>query len=137
MRKFHVVFPVLGLLIGCAEVPANNPFDPSTPASQQAFGAITGKLLLPPAEGPDDPGFDQSVLARGRVELWAAGGDDASPLADTTPDEEGAYLFEDVVAGRYCWWAPTRASTCASPTAPSPATRRPTACHRGRCATST
>ena len=77
-------------LLGCADVPADNPYDPEAPESVQARGTITGRIVLP-------DGFGARLLESARVHL--EGGREIPEAA--RPDEAGAFAFHDVVAGRY------------------------------------
>ena len=77
---------------GCSEAPATNPFDPATPAAQQASGRITGRLTVP-------AGFDPALLAEARAEIWLGAGE--QPLESQTPGEDGAFAFGPLTAGLY------------------------------------
>ena len=74
----------LCLLVGCADVGANNPFDPSTPASQQAPARVSGAASL-----PDD--FDAALLEGAVASLWRLDGGD-EPAATTVCCAEGSGL---------------------------------------------
>ena len=51
----------INALAGCAEVPATNPYDPTTPVAQQAKATIKGLITLP--EGDEDLSvFDAGVV---------------------------------------------------------------------------
>ncbi len=78
-------------LLGCSsEVDPTNPYDPQTPASQQAAGTVSGRVAL-----PED--FGAGRLVGGRVALVAA----EEALGEVELSESGAYRFEAVVAGPY------------------------------------
>ncbi len=72
--------------LGCSEVPATNPFDPSTPPSQQATATLSGHLTLP-------PGWSLEHLAGARVSL-ALG-------ANVGVDDEGAFWLEGLAPGNW------------------------------------
>ena len=50
------------LVVACSDVPATNPYDPSTPAAQQARGALRAALL--PPEGFAVPQGGQARIVR-------------------------------------------------------------------------
>lgn len=82
----------LWALGGCSEVGPTNPFDPATPAAQQAPGAISGSLTLP-------EGYAASALEAARVTLRALQADATPRTTDLASD--GAFAFDDVPAGPY------------------------------------
>ncbi len=79
---------------GCSDVPASNPFDPRTPAAQQATGRVAGTLTLPVGFAWDE------ARADGTVELRAAQAP-AEAAFTSAVDSEGGFAFEGVVAGTY------------------------------------
>ena len=87
----------LAVLASCSEIPANNPYDPATPAAQQAPGAVTGRFALP-------AGFDVTLLTGAEAALQPLQGDADASEADaqrSTLGEKGAFHFDGVVAGAY------------------------------------
>ena len=92
-------------LTGCAEVPATNPYDPTTPADQQAGGRITGRIVVLEA------GYDLARLSELTVTLrdlslgGALGGADGADSENLTPDLEGDdagnFVFDPVRPGSY------------------------------------
>jgi hypothetical protein len=87
-----LVFALLWLALGCSEMAATNPYDPATPAAQQAPGSIRGQVRLLRFTAPETT---LEVL----VELVAAGSDGA--LGTQKPTADGRFAFEEVPAGTY------------------------------------
>ncbi|MSP74257.1 MAG: carboxypeptidase regulatory-like domain-containing protein, partial [Myxococcales bacterium] len=85
-------------LTGCAEVPATNPYDPTTPTDQQAGGRITGRVVVP-------EGYDLARLSELTVTLrdLSLGGADGAASENLTPDLEGDdaghFVFDPVRPG--------------------------------------
>ncbi len=91
-RSLALLCLVLG--VACSEVPATNPFDPSTPAAQQATGRVSGRLVLPDGFAWDGP------RAGATIELRAA--ENPNEVAySAVVDAEGAFAIADVGAGAY------------------------------------
>jgi hypothetical protein len=79
----------VALLAACAQVPANNPYDPETPVVRQAQGAVIGRLTLP-------GGFDTALFESSSVELTGEGRETTVGVT-----REGAFSFDPVAAGVY------------------------------------
>ena len=75
----------LFVLIGCSDLPATNPYDPQTPAEQQASASLTGQLVL-------GDGADETRFADARISLFAEA---AAAGAELTADLE----FDEVDGG--------------------------------------
>ncbi len=98
MRALLVAF----MLIGCAEVGADNPFDPQAPKSKQQKGQVRGTLVLP-------SDFSRALFDGAAVELYSprspteAAYGAAIEVAETTEDEapRATFLAEEVAAGSY------------------------------------
>ena len=90
MRTAAIV-PVLAAVfaLGCAEVGSSNPYDPATPAAQQAAGVLSGALVLPGE-------FAADVFTLFRVELRGRG-----ETRETDVGDDGRFAFEAVLAGDY------------------------------------
>ncbi len=80
----------VAMLPACSDVGATNPFDPSTPAAQQAKASLTGTLLLPAGYGVEHFAEIQVELAPGEGEARAS-----------EVGVDGAFSFEDVPADAY------------------------------------
>ena len=82
---------LLVLCVGCdSTVDPDNPYDPDTPAAQQAKGTITGRLVAP-------EGASQDQVAQMRLSLTLL---DSNTLQETiTVDESGSFVFTDIPAG--------------------------------------
>ena len=92
---------VFGLLGACSDIPASNPYDPSTPAAQQATASIVGRLVLP-------QDFDATNFGGARVALSTQLDPAAEPrLAELTPAETAehrsalAFSFPELPAGPF------------------------------------
>jgi len=75
--------------IGCAQVDPNNPFDPETPADQQARGRVSGRLVAP-------EGFDLARLPEVKVTLrdLETAGDGVSAQPDLEGGDAGTFVFD-------------------------------------------
>ena len=78
------------LVSGCAEVPADNPFDPRAPVEKQRAGRVIGSIQLP-------DGFETGLVGRARVVLRVGG----AVVRDTGVGDGGAFVFEDVAPDVY------------------------------------
>ena len=104
--RFTPVLAVVLLLhvlaAGCADIPASNPFDPSTPSAQQAPARLTGALLTP-------PGYAPAVYSEASIELRSASDPTqvaahaAVDRASGTPEgvQRGTFELPAVAAGIY------------------------------------
>jgi uncharacterized protein YjbI with pentapeptide repeats len=81
---------VFAALTGCAEIPADNPYDPNAPVTVQATGAVRGRVLLP-------AGFAPALLADVRVTLTSQVDGDAQRTVGL--DAAGAFTFDEVRPG--------------------------------------
>lgn len=111
-RHLHPILFVLGLtaLLGaCTNVDPSNPWDPSTPAAQQAKGRVRGAVALP-------PGYSPERLAGAGVDLFTASDAVrpiqqaalAAPAEDAGATDAGVgaavvapFTFEGLTAGSY------------------------------------
>ena len=84
---------VAAFLFGCANISPTNPFDPQTPAAQQATGTVLGRVVVP-------QNVDAAVLVTARLVLRNLAADQAV-VAQVSPDPQGRYRMDDVVAGTY------------------------------------
>lgn len=97
-------FIPLFLLSACGVVTPNNPFDPSTPRSQQARGAVTFEVEI-----VDEPATARLTLGELDVQLLdeddqpLTGSDGLAVRARPTfaSDTRAAFRFSDVVPGRW------------------------------------
>ncbi len=87
------------VVLGCADVPASNPFDPATPKASQSKSSLQGTLLL-------ERGFDRGVLEALEIRLTSTAGAGiaaAVTVSDETPEEGapwvGVFSFADLSAG--------------------------------------
>ncbi len=89
---------LVALGAACSEVPASNPYDPRTSASQRAPARVQGTLALP-------DGFEPGRLLEATVELVSATDpEDRRTASIETPDAEtgaAAFGFVDVPSGLY------------------------------------
>ncbi|MCK6573893.1 hypothetical protein L6V77_22680 [Myxococcota bacterium] len=81
-----------GALLACSDITATNPYDPATPESQQAPGALRGEVRLLRFAAPD-------TILSAVLELLPPDGGRAVGLRH--PDADGHFAFESVPAGQY------------------------------------
>ena len=100
MSLFSVCLLLLLGPTGCSDVPATNPYDPSTPAAQQARGTLEGRVALPTGYAAEL--FDGASVELRRADAPAQVARTAalSTLADMTPPT-GRFNFADLTAGVY------------------------------------
>ncbi|MCK6570988.1 carboxypeptidase regulatory-like domain-containing protein [Myxococcota bacterium] len=87
---FCLLASVLTALIGCAEIPADNPYDPNAPVTVQATGVVRGRVLLPVGIAP-------ALLADARVTLTSQV--DGNAQRTVGLDAAGAFTFDEVRPG--------------------------------------
>lgn len=96
--KGAAVAIALGLLItGCPEISPTSPYDPATPAAQQATGSIAGQVILIDDEGLYDPGV---VLPNVRIGLYHPA-NAFDPFAERPVDDDGRFSFSEVPTGQW------------------------------------
>jgi hypothetical protein len=81
-----------GALLACSDIAATNPYDPATPESQQAPGAVRGQVRLLRFASPE-------IILTTVLELQPPDGGRAVGIRQ--PDADGRFAFERVPAGRY------------------------------------
>lgn len=94
IRSFTTGLLVLLLCVGCGDVAPTNPYDPDTPASQQAVARITGQLVLP-------EGFFGADHFDGQTLVLASASDTDDDARSAAIDIDGQFEFNDVFAGVY------------------------------------
>jgi uncharacterized protein YjbI with pentapeptide repeats len=94
MRVLVAGLIMLCVCTGCADVAPTNPYDPDTPASQQAVARISGQLILPEGFFGADH-FDGQTVA-----LTSASVTDDEPR-NAAIDIDGQFEFNEVPAGIY------------------------------------
>ena len=87
------------LLLACGDISATNPYDPGTPAAQQAPATVSGAIRLYDENHPEAV-FDAERLSTGAIFLVTAGAA-VDVQAQQAPDSKGAFLFENVPSGDY------------------------------------
>ena len=91
LPKFLVAF--LCFVMACSDVPATNPYDPTTPADQQATTTVRGRAVLP---------SDFEAARFGAAVARLAREDARESDVRTAPlNSLGEFVFEDVVRGSY------------------------------------
>lgn len=78
-------------LAGCAEIPADNPFDPESPVSVRQPGAVIGRLVAP-------EGYTESLYTRAAITL-TGGQATAGALGPIAAADDGRFRFAAVVSG--------------------------------------
>ena len=109
---FVLVAVALAALSGCTDVvPAPNPFDPDTPADQQALASVSGRIVL--RDGFEDAIRLAQLEALRVVALQSDGrpGVDPVALGDLVVEAgtgRGDFVLDELVPGTWTLWSLAR-----------------------------
>lgn len=103
--RLAAALALLCALLACGEISPTNPYDPSTPESQQETGSISGGLRLLDPDQPDAV-FDPARFQEARIRLLEVGErntviGEVVPSPPASADAPATFAFEQVEPGDY------------------------------------